>query len=72
MFKLNLKWNDNMELLVPGNARFCIEYDDNSSVIAVLYGEETSILGEFDNVEEAKKFCEDLYTYQVLQVVKEL
>jgi hypothetical protein len=72
MFKLNLKWNDNMELEVPGGARFCIEYDDSSSVIAMLYSEESSVLGEFDNVEEAKKFCEDLYTCQVLGIVKEL
>lgn len=71
MFKLNLKWNNQNELEIPGGSRFCIEYDD-TCVYAMLYGETTTYLGEFDSVKEAKKFCEDYYTLKVLKIVKEL
>ena len=82
MFKLNLIWQnfntnfkdgvkEHYEMKVPCNSSYSV-LNDGFEIYAIQNGVYKTHLGTFNSIDEAKKFCEEHYTNEILKIIKDL
>lgn len=82
MLRLNLEWKnyntkfkdgikEHYEMKVPCNGAYAV-YNDGKEIYALQHGTYITNIGSFDTIDEAKKYCENHYIYEIMKLMKEM